>query len=213
MFTIFFRIFYGYRVTGRHNLPKKGAVLLVSNHQSYFDPVLIASRIRRPIRFAAMAQLFKIKILSFAMRIFGTICIDRDNPDKSAYKEILKRLKRDEAVTIFPEGTRTRDGNIQPLKPGFVRLALRSGACILPVVITGAYEVWPRQCTLPRLKGLVVVKFYPPILLSDLHDDKSRSELRKIEEEVSEKTTRILKRRIAAWQRFKNLHRHSGHSA
>ena len=204
-FTILFRLCYGYRVTGKGFVPSHGPVLMVSNHQSYWDPLIIASRLRRYIRFAAMLSLFKIKILAFFLNIFGTISLDRDNPDKSAYQQILKLLKNKEAVAIFPEGTRTRDGNLQPLKTGFVRLAIRTGAPIQPVVITGAFDVWSRHMKYPRFKGRIAVKFYKPIELPPDYQNFDREQMRQLEADICSKITRILQVRNAAWQRLRKL--------
>lgn len=197
-------LFYGYKVKGLHLIPPRGPVIIVANHQSYYDPVLIATLIRRPLRFAAMVPLFKVKPLALVMRLFHTIPIEREGPDKSAYQKILYHLKRNEIVTIFPEGTRTPDGGIQSLKSGFVRIALRGNAVIVPAVIVGAFEVWPRQRLLPRLRGKINVKFYPPLNLSFFSHQLTPAELKSLECSVCQKIYKIFATRLTAWQKLKS---------
>ncbi|MCX7765294.1 MAG: 1-acyl-sn-glycerol-3-phosphate acyltransferase [Candidatus Sumerlaeia bacterium] len=197
-------LLYGYKVKGLHLIPTHGPVIIVANHQSYYDPVLIATLIRRPLRFAAMMPLFKVKPLALVMRLFQTIPIEREGPDKSAYQKILSHLNRNEIVTIFPEGTRTADGNIQSLKPGFVRIAIRANAVIVPAVIVGAFEVWPRQRRLPRFRGKISVKFYPPLKPPHLSRDFTITERKLLEYKICQTIHKIFTTRLTAWQKLKS---------
>ena len=201
---IFFKLFYGIKIKGVNLIPRKAPVLIVSNHQSYYDPVILGMQVRRPLRFAAMVPLFKVKPLAFIMRLFHTIPLEREGPDKSAYKEILECLKRNEIAVLFPEGSRTPDGNLQPLKTGFARIAIRSNAKIVPAVIVGAHEVWQRQRTLPRLRGKIIVKFYPPIFLPPNCQNLDLKQVRALEQRICARITKIFTTRLSAWQRFKN---------
>jgi 1-acyl-sn-glycerol-3-phosphate acyltransferase len=153
---------YRARWSGRENIPHEGGVLIVANHQSHFDPPLIGGGCRRRINFLARATLFNVPVLGALIRSYDAIPIERDGLGLGGLKESLRRLKRGEMVLIFPEGTRTGDGNIAPLRPGFTMLAVRSGAHILPVGIEGAYAVWPRQQKFPG-RGRMCVHFGPAI--------------------------------------------------
>lgn len=202
---IFFKLFYGIKIKGTNLIPRRGPVLIVSNHQSYYDPVILGMWVRRPLRFAAMVPLFKVRLLAFIMRLFHTIPLERERPDKSAYKEIQARLNKNEIVVLFPEGSRTPDGNLQPLKPGFARIAIRNNARIVPAVIVGAYEAWHRHRTLPRLRGKIIVKFYPPISSPPDCHKLSLKEIKALERQICSQITKIFRTRLSAWQRFKNL--------
>jgi len=116
------------------------------------------------MNYLARETLFCFAPLGWLIRTLDAIPIDRDGLGLNGIKESLRRLKRGEMVLIFPEGTRTRDGEIAPFRPGFTALAARSKAWILPVAIEGAFAAWPRSRKLPSLGTIHVVfgKPFPP---------------------------------------------------
>src|SRR6476646_233147 len=118
--------FYRRRCEGRENWPESGGGLVCSNHQSFFDPPLVGMTCPRQMNYLARETLFKVPVLSQVMAYLGTIPIDREGSGLSGLKETLKRLRAGELVLIFPEGTRTHDGELLPLKPGFCSVARRS---------------------------------------------------------------------------------------
>jgi 1-acyl-sn-glycerol-3-phosphate acyltransferase len=101
----------------------------------------------------------------------------------SGLKETLRRLKRGELVLIFPEGTRTTDGEVKPLKPGFSALARRAGVPLLPVAIDGAFQAWPRRRKLPR-SGHIQVQFGPPLLPQEIQHYDERELVAEIERRI-----------------------------
>ena len=153
-----------YRVhyTGRENIPASGGVLVVSNHQSHFDPPLVGIGSRRRMNYVARESLFSFPPFGWLLRSVGAIPINRDGLGLSGIKESLKLLKKGEMVLIFPEGTRTRDGEIGRFHAGFTTLAARSNAVILPVAIEGAFQAWPKTKKFPGL-GKIRVHFGQPI--------------------------------------------------
>jgi 1-acyl-sn-glycerol-3-phosphate acyltransferase len=155
---------YRVRYSGRENIPPEGGVLVVANHQSHFDPPLVGMGCMREMNYLARESLFAIRPLRWVMNCFDAIPIKRDGLGLEGIKETLRRLKRGEMVLMFPEGTRTWDGQVGPFRPGFTTLALRSDACILPVGIEGAYQVWPRWRRFPDLVGRIHVHYGPVIL-------------------------------------------------
>jgi 1-acyl-sn-glycerol-3-phosphate acyltransferase len=154
---------YGLRYMGCKNIPPTGPVLVVSNHQSHFDPPLVGSGCWRRMNYVARETLFHFGPLGWLIRSLDAIPIDRDGMGLSGIKESLRRLKRGEMVLIFPEGARSRDGEISHFRPGFTALAVRSKAAILPVAIEGAFAAWPRTQTLPSLGMNVHVLYGEPI--------------------------------------------------
>ena len=110
----------------------------------------------------ARKSLFDVPVLSWLIHYLDAIPIERDGMGIGGIKETLRRLKRGESVLIFPEGTRTADGRLQPLKPGFYAIAKRSKCPILPVAVAGAYQMWPRDRSFPGI-GRVAVSVGDPI--------------------------------------------------
>jgi len=114
-----------------------------------------------------------------------SIPIDREGIGLGGIKESLKRLKRGEMVLIFPEGTRSPDGEIHPFRPGFTALAVRSKAALLPVAIEGAFQAWPRWKKFPGL-GRIRVHFGEPILPGEFAGRDERDLLAEVERRVRE---------------------------
>ena len=167
------------RVAGRENWPASGGALICANHQSYFDPPLVGLTCGRRLTYLGRTTLFANKLLAPIITFLDTIPIDRDGGGLAGLKETLRRLKRGDMVLIFPEGTRTRDGELQPLKPGFCAVARRSRVPLVPVALDGAYDAWPRTSPLPRGGRLAVVIGKPisAAEVTELSDEQLVAEL------------------------------------
>jgi 1-acyl-sn-glycerol-3-phosphate acyltransferase len=155
-------LFFRLRVVGRENWPAEGGGLVCSNHQSYFDPPLVGLTCDRRMNYLARDSLLRVPGLKQLILFLDAIPIDREGGGLSGLKETLKRLKAGELVLIFPEGTRTYDGEVAPLKPGFIAVARRSKVPLVPVALDGAFQAWPRTSWFPRLTRLAVA-IGPPI--------------------------------------------------
>ncbi len=167
-------IFFRLRCYGRHNAPKEGGVIVLSNHQSNMDPVLVGLAVPRRLNYLARDSLFGFAPFRWLIESLDAIPIDREGLGLAGIKECLRRLKRGEMVLLFPEGTRTRDGELGPLKPGFSALARRGDVWLLPVGVDGAFDAWPRTQTFPRPRRIVVC-VGPPLHnseIADLTDDE-----------------------------------------
>lgn len=138
------------RCLGHEHVPAAGGVLICSNHQSYLDPILVGLGFARRCNYLARDTLFRFGPFGWLIDFVDAIPVDREGRGIRGLKETLKRLKRGEMVLIFPEGTRSLDGNISALKPGFLVLARRSEVPLLPVALDGAFDAWPRNAWLPR---------------------------------------------------------------
>ncbi len=132
------------RVFGRENLPERGGVIIASSHQSYLDPVLISVGLRRPVTYMARDTLFRYPLFRSLIKSLNAFSIRRGRLDSGAMREAESRLKSGWQLLLFPEGTRTRDGRIGKVKPGFGLLAARSEVPVVPAVIYGAFEAWPK---------------------------------------------------------------------
>jgi 1-acyl-sn-glycerol-3-phosphate acyltransferase len=137
-----------WRATGREHVPASGGVLLISNHLSYLDVFFLGIPLRRPLNYVARSTLF-LPILGPLIRSVGGFPIQREGIGASGMKETLRRLRSGGIVTLFPEGTRSRDGELGPLKHGIAVLIQRAGVPAVPVGLAGTFEVWPRSRRFP----------------------------------------------------------------
>jgi 1-acyl-sn-glycerol-3-phosphate acyltransferase len=143
-----------YRFEGRRNIPRRGPALLVANHESYLDPVLVGMASSRQICYLARKTLFKNPLFGAYLRTVRTFPVDQEGVAKEGLKTVLELLKAGEVVLIFPEGERTWTGEMQPLKPGVHLLIKRAQAPVIPVGVAGAFEAFPRTRKLPHLSPL-----------------------------------------------------------
>jgi 1-acyl-sn-glycerol-3-phosphate acyltransferase len=141
---------FGLRVYHSDRLPKTGGVLVVCNHQSYLDPILVAVGMPRAFHPMARESLFRLAPFAWLIRSLYAFPVRRASADLGAVREALRRLKGGAVVLVFPEGTRTRDGSIGPLQGGPIVIAARAGVPVVPMVIDGAFEAWPRGNRLPH---------------------------------------------------------------
>lgn len=155
-------LFFRLRVTGQENVPKSGGVLLVANHQSFLDPPLVGCSCPRQAYFLARKTLFRSGFLLRFLHSYDVVPLDQEGTGVGGIKASLRVLKNGGVLVIFPEGARSADGEIAPFRPGFTTLATRSGAVILPAVIDGAFDAWPRSRKYPRL-GRIHIHFGEPI--------------------------------------------------
>ena len=121
-----------------------GPVILASNHQSYFDPPLAGNVSDRPIYFLARRSLLSVPVLGWLLPKLNVIPVDQEGVDRSALKGIIKVLKQSECALVFPEGSRTFNGELLPAQPGLGLIIARTLAPVVPVRIFGAHEVLPR---------------------------------------------------------------------
>ena len=176
---LFFMICYGVRFYGRNNLPESGGVILISNHQSHYDPPLLAVGLRRRLNFLARKTLFRFKPFGWLIDMLDAIPLDIDGIGFAGIKESFKRLKNGEVILVFPEGGRTWDGEIAPFLQGSLTLAQRTKSAILPAAISGCYEVFPRTQKYPKLWGRFRVVYGKPIMYEEIKD-LSEKELRNL---------------------------------
>ncbi|VAX36988.1 Acyl-CoA:1-acyl-sn-glycerol-3-phosphate acyltransferase [hydrothermal vent metagenome] len=136
-------IYFPCTFIGRENIPAKGAFLITSNHISNLDPFLIGSGFSRKLNYLAKEELFRTKFTNFFFRKVGAFPIKRGGADLGAIKEVFKRLKSEEPVLLFPEGTRTLDPAKRKIQAGVGLIAAKSGLPVIPVYINGSDKVLP----------------------------------------------------------------------
>lgn len=144
-----FTLGYSLRLQGERNMLAEGPALVVANHQSFLDPLVIGLCARRPLVYLARKTLFKNRYFAAMIRSLNAVPIDQEGIGKEGIRVIMEQLSLGKAVVVFPEGERTPHGKMLPLKPGIHLLIKRTKAPIIPVGIAGAYHAWPRWRPFP----------------------------------------------------------------
>ncbi len=170
------RILFRIEHSGMDGIPAVGPLIVVANHVTYFDPFWIAARMTRKVHFMAWDKIFVFPPAGWLFRWLGAFPVNLENPEYSAFKAALKILKHGEALMIFPEGGRSPDGVPMEFKDGAARLAVRSGAAILPVVVYGGERVWNPKMIFPRPRK-VRVEYLDPIYASNGKFDCEEADL------------------------------------
>ncbi len=155
------------RVAGRENIPAKGGALLVTNHQSMLDPWMIGIALHRQIHFMARESLFKGGFGQYALETTNTFPIRRGRADSTAVREAIRRLNCGYLLNLFPEATRTADGTIGPIAAGVAIIVHRAKVPVVPIVIDGAFEAWPRDRKFFRHSS-IRVRYGKPIAYEEL---------------------------------------------
>ena len=191
-----FRILFSVDYHGLENVPESGPVILAGNHPSYLDPALVGLPVKRTIKFMAWDALFKVPVLGHIIRALGAFPVDiRRGKGEAAYKEALRVLEGGEALGIFPEGQRSESGPMGDLRTGTARLAIETGAPIVPVTIGGAFRAWPKRRLLPK-PASIVVRYHEPIHLNEAERSTRREDrefANEVMEQVAEKINRSLR--------------------
>jgi len=158
------------KVLGIENIPEP-PFIIAPNHTSYLDPPALIMVISYNIRAMAKKSVFNIPILGIALSIGKFIKVDRSSASRASksFREAEKLLKSGIPLMIFPEGTRTYNGNLQRFKGGVARLSLKSGVPVVPTVIKGGFELLPRTANIPK-PGEILIKFLPPIYPDKFND-------------------------------------------
>lgn len=153
---------YWVSYTGKENVPESGPVLVVCNHQSHFDPPLVGAGVRRRMWYFGRRSLFTFRPVGWFFASLGGIPVDLKGSPLAGVRASLRQLQLGRALLIFPEGTRSWDGELGPFRPGFTLLARRTQATIVPVAIEGAFHAWPRWRSFPRW-GIMHVAYLKPL--------------------------------------------------
>lgn len=175
-----FDMFFRGEVAGLQYLPPSGGFLVAANHASFLDPPLIGCQISRQIAYFARKTLWKGGLYSWWLDTVGTIPVDRDGgQDVSAIKRVLKAIKQERGLILFPEGTRTLDGRLQAAKPGVGFIAIKTQVPVVPVRIFGSFEAFGKGGAL-RLGTPVTIVFgpaLPPAVYDEPKAGRERSQI------------------------------------
>lgn len=161
-------VFFRWDIKGKDYIPQSGPVIIASNHLSNWDPPLIGCAIYRPLRFMAKDELFKIGAFGWLITKLGAFPVRRGVADRTAIRMALNLLENGEVLGVFPEGTRSKTGELGTAEPGVAMLALKSGATVIPAAITGTNRVFSDGQLLPQFK----LRFGKPIVVHKGKADK-----------------------------------------
>jgi 1-acyl-sn-glycerol-3-phosphate acyltransferase len=138
------KLAFDFKVYGRENFIEEGAAIFASNHQSYLDPPCIGMACRKEIYYLTRNTLYQRPLIGPLLKRLNTVPVDRDRGDVSSIKAIIRLLRTGHRVIIFPEGTRSSDGNLQPARAGLGMIIAKTLAPVVPIRVYGTFEVLPR---------------------------------------------------------------------
>jgi 1-acyl-sn-glycerol-3-phosphate acyltransferase len=156
---------FGYKAEGVENLPARSGALLCANHASFLDPVMLQAPFKRPILYLMDAEFYAVPRMRWFYRLFEAIPVEGPSGNVGALRHAGEALQAGDVVGIFPEGGISRDGRLQPFRPGAAVLAMRHGIALVPAWIEGTFEALPRHARRIR-RARVSMRVGKPILVA-----------------------------------------------
>ena len=184
VYTVYFR----WKVFTPEHVPKTGPVILASNHSSFLDPMLVGAGLSREINYLARESLFRFPILGWVLHKWQAVPVNREGAGAKGLKAILQRLLDGGAIILFPEGTRSADGTLQPARSGVGLTVIKSTAPVVPVRTFGTFQAYSRHMRFPR-PHKVAVKYGEPMLFTELRMEArscTKERLKEIYQEVAD---------------------------
>ena len=183
-----FALYFRRRVFHAERVPLQGPIILAANHASFLDPPLVGSALNRDINYLARQSLFRFPVLGAILRWCQAVPVDREGGGAKGLKAILDRLLAGGGIILFPEGTRTHDGQLQPARSGIGLTVIKSSALVIPVRVFGSYEAFGRHVRFPRPRRLTV-KFGQPMAFENLRAEAkscSKARVKEIYQQVAD---------------------------
>ena len=180
-----FMLIFSFRCFGRDRIPRRGGCIIACSHQSFLDPIIVGFSSSRAVNYLARSTLFVNRLFGALIRSYGAMELEREEADVKALKKCVARLRRGEIVLLFPEGTRTRTGEIGPLKPGVFLMSSRAGVPVVPAAVEGSLRSWPRGRLLPGPAPIRIAYGEP------IYPEKGGASYRLMARELREKMKRL----------------------
>lgn len=183
-----YRVYFRARWFNPERVPPSGPVILASNHASILDPPLVGTALHRGLSFLARQSLFRFPVVGWVLRKWDAVPVDREGGGAAGLKKILERLLAGSAILLFPEGTRTRDGKLQPARAGIGLAVIKSGAPVVPVRVFGTFEAYGRDLPFPR-PHQIMVKYGEPMRFEALQAEAkkcSKARLKEIYQQIAD---------------------------
>jgi 1-acyl-sn-glycerol-3-phosphate acyltransferase len=173
--------YFRWRVFNPERVPLAGPVILAPNHASYIDPPLVGAGLRRQINYLARDNIFHVPILAAILRSWEVVPVDRDGGTGRGLKQILNRLEQGGAIILFPEGTRSRHGDLNPARSGIGLAVIKSNAPVVPVRVFGTHDAYGPHRLLPRPRR-VTVKYGRPLMFDALRAEAATCSKQRVKE-------------------------------
>lgn len=202
------RVLARVRAEGVENIPREGAFILLPNHESAMDPLLVQGFCPRPVHAMTKSTQFASPFFRWMIPRLHGFPVRRYRVDPQAVRMLLRYLERGRGVCVYPEGERTWDGELQPFRRGALRVLLRAGVPIVPVGIWGMFQLWPRWARRPRLRprATVRIRYGQPFQMEPILDrDEREARIPELDQRLREELRRLSaaepRVRPSAWDR------------
>lgn len=177
--SIVFGAMFRIKIQGKEHIPAKGRIVICSNHVSLLDPIIVAIAVPRQVFFMAKKELFRSKLLGTVIRKLGAFPVDREGADLLAVRSSLKILKNEQALGIFPEGTRIKEHDISNAKPGIAMMSIKGKASIIPIHIDTQYKVF-REVKVTIGEAVCLEEYFDKKLSIEEYTEISKKVMNKI---------------------------------
>lgn len=191
-----FRLYFRWHIADADRVPPTGPVILAANHVSFLDPPMVGTAVTRTINYLARESLFRFPVFGAYLRALNTVPVDRDGQGAKGLKMILDRLNRGGGIILFPEGTRSRDGQLQRARSGIGLTVIKSDAPVVPIRLFGTFEAWNRRQLFPRPRKIAIC-FGEPVDFAEYRTEAETCDKARLKEIYQEVADEIM-RRIAA---------------
>ena len=203
LFRLLYATYFRWRVYHPERVPLTGPLILASNHLSFLDPPLVGAGVTRGINYMARKTLFRYPGIGALLRSWNAVPVDRDGGSASGLKEILDRLKRGGAIIMFPEGTRSLNGQLQPARSGIGLAIIKSSAPVVPVRVFGTFEAYGKGVKFPRPHRIALKYGEPMDFAASRAEAKicSKERLKQIYQEVADDLMVAIAKLQPCWDR------------
>jgi 1-acyl-sn-glycerol-3-phosphate acyltransferase len=187
MFRTVFSVYFRWKIYNHERVPLQGPAILAANHTSYLDPPVVGVAVHRTIHYLGRDTLFRFPLVPLLLRSWHVVPVDPTGGGSAGLKIILDRLNQGAAIVLFPEGTRSKDGNPQPPRSGIGLTVIKSTAPLIPARIFGTYEAYGRHLIIPRPKP-IAVKYGKPMMFEALRAEAktcTKQRLKEIYQQVA----------------------------
>jgi 1-acyl-sn-glycerol-3-phosphate acyltransferase len=187
-FRTFYKIYFRAEWFNAGRVPASGPVILAANHASILDPPLVGAGLERGISYLARESLFRFPGIGWVLRKWDAVPVDRDGGGARGLKAIMDRLLAGGGIILFPEGTRTLDGKLQPARSGIGLTVIKSNAPVVPVRVFGTYEAYGKDMRLPRPRKIMAKYGVPMDFAAQRAEAKvcSKARLKEIYQEIAD---------------------------
>jgi len=185
------KLYFRLESEGVENIPQEGSAIIVANHASFIDPLVIATTVPRKIGFMILESFYRKPVINWLCSCTTCIPVPEKDSGHQALRYAIEYLKNGNALCIFPEGGRSPDGKLQEAKTGTAFIALKTGTPVIPAAIIGNFRAYSRHHKIPR-PYKVVVRYGKPIMFGK-GDDFNKDDLREATQVIMEEIRRLLK--------------------